>query len=333
LLVARGGDGGAGDNTAGVLPLLGLYAYAGFRAIPSMHRISMNFNFARFGLAAVENLERDLAYFEAVEGGPDGEPVSLGAQPDVLPQAVSADEIALEKVSFQYEGASTLALDSIDLRVVRGESVGVVGRTGSGKSTLVDLLLGLVSPTHGRVAVGGRDIREALAGWQSQLGYVPQDVYLMDDTLERNVALGFADVEIDTLRVERALARAQLGDFVHRLPDGLQTIVGERGVRLSGGEVQRVAIARALYLEPQLIIFDEATSSLDAATEAEVTAAIERLHADEARVTLVIVSHRISTVARCDRLIFLEQGRLAGEGSYADLVAENSAFRAMLGEA
>ena len=332
LLVAQGEDAGGGAN-AGVLPLLGLYAYAGFRAIPSMHRISMNFNFARFGLAAVENLERDLADFESE---PDAEtPPLVEELSDQLSDqepAVFAEEISLEKVSFQYEGASSLALDSIDLRIARGESLGVVGRTGSGKSTLVDLLLGLLSPSDGRVAVDGRDIGSALAGWQSQLGYVPQDVYLMDDTLLRNVARGFADDEIDTPRVERAVARAQLAEFVRNLPDGLQTVVGERGVRLSGGEVQRVAIARALYHEPQLIIFDEATSSLDPATEAELTAAIERLHADEAGVTLVTVTHRIATVAGCDRLVFLEQGRLAGEGRYADLVAENSAFRAMLGE-
>ena len=328
LLVAQGEDAGGGA-TAGVLPLLGLYAYAGFRAIPSMHRISMNFNFARFGLAAVENLERDLADFESE---PDAETSSLAEQLSDQAPAAFAKEISLEKVSFQYEGASSLALDSVDLRIARGESLGVVGRTGSGKSTLVDLLLGLLSPSDGRVAVDGRDIGSALAGWQSQLGYVPQDVYLMDDTLLRNVALGFADDEIDTPRVERAVARAQLAEFVRNLPDGLQTVVGERGVRLSGGEVQRVAIARALYHEPQLIIFDEATSSLDPATEAELTAAIERLHADQAGVTLVTVTHRIATVAGCDRLVFLEQGRLAGEGRYADLVAENSAFRAMLGE-
>ena len=332
LLVAQGEDAGGGA-TAGVLPPLGLYAYAGFRAIPSMHRISMNFNFARFGLAAVENLERDLADFESE---PDAEtPPLVEELSDQLSDqepAVFAEEISLEKVSFQYEGASSLALDSVDLRIARGESLGVVGRTGSGKSTLVDLLLGLLSPSDGRVAVDGRDIASALAGWQSQLGYVPQDVYLMDDTLQRNVALGFADDEIDTPRVERAVARAQLAEFVRNLPDGLQTVVGERGVRLSGGEVQRVAIARALYHEPQLIIFDEATSSLDPATEAELTAAIERLHADQAGVTLVTVTHRIATVAGCDRLVFLEQGRLAGEGRYADLVAENSAFRAMLGE-
>ena len=175
-------------------------------------------------------------------------------------------------MSYTYVGEREPVLLGVDLTIARGESVGIVGSSGAGKSTLVDVLLGLLAPSAGRITVDGRDIRTALRSWQRHIGYVPQEPFLLDDTLRRNVAFGIADAEIDDRRVDSALRLAQLADFVATLPDRLDTLLGERGTRLSGGQRQRVAIARALYHEPEVLVFDEATSALDSPTERELIA-------------------------------------------------------------
>ena len=177
----------------------------------------------------------------------------------------------------------------------------------------MDVLLGLLEPQAGRVLVDGRDIGSHLRSWQDQIGYVPQHFALLDDTLRRNIAFAVPDEAIDPARVDAALRLAHLHEFVAALPRGLDTRVGERGVQLSGGQRQRVAIARALYRDPTVLVFDEATSSLDNQTEREITRAIHELHGSR---TVVVVAHRLSTVQECDRLVFLEGGRVSGEGSY-----------------
>jgi ABC-type multidrug transport system fused ATPase/permease subunit len=196
------------------------------------------------------------------------------------------------------------------LRIRKGESVGFVGPSGSGKSTLVDVILGLLTPGCGQVLVDAEDIQKNLRAWQDQIGYVPQSIYLTDDTLRRNVAFGLASEAIDDTAVAHAVRAAQLEEFVAALPKGLETIVGERGVRLSGGQRQRIGIARALYHDPAVLVLDEATSALDTATEEGVMQAVTALHGSK---TLLIVAHRLSTVAHCDRLFRLEQGRIAAE--------------------
>mgnify|MGYP003858132125 CR=1 FL=1 len=208
-------------------------------------------------------------------------------------------------------------LKGIDLNVQPGEVIAIIGKSGSGKSTLVDILLGLLEPTSGRVLVDDVDIRDNLRGWQDQIGYVPQSIFLTDDTLRRNVAFGLPKDQIDHDAVKSAIRSAQLEDFVASLPDGLDTIVGERGVRLSGGQRQRIGIARALYNNPDVLVLDEATSSLDTETEHGVMQAVQALQGEK---TVIIVAHRLSTVEYCDRLYRLESSRIVDEGTFEEVM-------------
>ena len=292
-----------------LLPLLGVFAYAGFRTIPSANRIVHHLQQIRAGTPALALVEADLR----AAATPVATPAPHPAQP--------FRALALDGVGYRHAGAARPALDGVSLVVRRGEALGVVGHTGAGKSTLVALLLGLLEPTMGRIAVDGRPLD---AAWQRRLGWVPQDVYLLDDSVRRNVALGVPDDAVDDARVRRALQRAQLDGVVARLPAGLDARVGERGVRLSGGERQRLGIARALYHEPDVLLLDEATAALDGRTEAELMAAVAALAGS---LTLVIVAHRLSTVRRCDRLVVLRDGRVDAVGSWDALLAGSAEFR------
>ena len=222
--------------------------------------------------------------------------------------------IVLEAVSFRYPSVEARALTCVSTVIPRGSTVGFIGQSGAGKSTLVDILLGLLTPESGTVRVDGIDIQANLRGWQDQIGYVPQSVFLTDDTLRRNVAFGLPSEQIDDAAVWRALRAAQLETFVNELPQGLDNVVGERGIRLSGGQRQRIGIARALYHDPAVLVLDEATSSLDVATEEVVMEAVRALHGAK---TIIIVSHRLSTVEQCDQVYRLEQGRVVEEGKAA----------------
>jgi ATP-binding cassette subfamily C protein len=310
LVTAQGGTG------PDLVPLLGLYAYAGFRVIPSANRIVMNLNFMRNGMAATDRVYHDFMTFGPLSSTPyrvsEGDGLTL------------TDRLVLDRVSYTYDGAHTPVLHEVTLTVRRGESVGIVGPTGAGKSTLIDLVLGLLQPSSGCITVDGRDIGQALRAWQRQIGYVPQSIFLTDDSVRRNIAFGLTDADIDEQKIQAAVHMAQLEDFIASLPRGLDTVVGERGVRLSGGQRQRVAIARALYHEPEVLVFDEATSALDNQTEREVIRAIEALRGEK---TLLIIAHRLSTVRACDRLVFLRDGCVAGVGSFDELMEDNADFR------
>jgi ATP-binding cassette subfamily C protein len=303
---------------AAALPLLGLYAYAGFRVIPSANRIMLYVGQLRYSRAWVHDLQQDLAALPVTPppaaAGPAAEPIRF------------QHALALERVSYAYAAGGEAAVTDVSLAIARGESLAIVGPSGAGKSTLVDLLLGLLEPTAGRITVDGRDIAGALPSWQRHIGYVPQDPFLLDDTLRRNVAFGLPDAEIDDGQVAAALALARLTDVVAALPRGFDTVLGERGARLSGGQRQRVAIARALYHQPDVLVFDEATSALDTPTERELIAALDGLRGLK---TLVVIAHRLSTVRGCDRLAVLRDGRLAAVGPYDDLLARDPGFRAM----
>lgn len=301
----------------GILPLLGLFAYAGFRAIPSFNRLSLNITNMRYSGAEVDLLYRDLRMLDER---------SIESEMD-LPNADAfrfERELMLDGVSFRYEGKDQPVLEDIGFSVRTGESIGIAGVTGSGKSTLLDLILGLLEPSRGCITVDGRNIQDCLPGWHRLLGYVPQQIYLTDDTLRRNIAFGVPDEAIDGERMAECLGIAQLEAFVRELPQGLDTRLGERGIKISGGEKQRVAIARALYRDPEVLVFDEATSALDRFTEKVVTDALHTLHG---RMTMIVVAHRLSALQHCDRVIFIQRGRIEAIGSLERLLRENDAFR------
>lgn len=307
--------GAAAGDVVGVIPLVSLYAYTGFRVLPAANRIALQMNALRWNLGASAPLLQDLARLDPVP-----------RRAPACPRLELRDALGADRVSFTYEGAASPALVDVSLSIRRGESVAIAGATGAGKTTLVDLLIGLLPPASGRVLVDGEPIDGRVEAWQRNVGYVPQSPFILDDTLRRNVALGVPDDEIDEAAVARAVSMARLDDVAAALPCGLDTPLGEHGVRLSGGERQRVAIARALYGEPDVLVFDEATSALDPGTEMAVAEAIESLRG---RRTILIVAHRLTTVARCDRVLLLSGGRVEAEGSYADLAGRSSAFRAV----
>jgi ATP-binding cassette, subfamily B, bacterial PglK len=300
------------------LSVLALFGYAGFRLVPSANRVLLNLNLLREGGVFVDRLTR------GYESLPAGTPLPSRFDQAPLP---FARDIRAEHVSFTYEADTRPALSDVSVTIHLGESVGIVGQTGAGKSTLVDVLIGLLPPTAGRVLVDGQDLTGRERVWQRQVGYVPQEPYLLHDTLRRNVAFGLEDDEIDEGRVARAVRLARLDEVIADLPHGLDTVLGERGTRLSGGQRQRVAIARALYLDPPVLVFDEATAALDTVTEREVTAAIRTLQGTR---TILVIAHRLSTVRGCDRLIHLRAGALAGTGTYDELLATPE-FKALAG--
>jgi ATP-binding cassette subfamily C protein len=310
--------GGEEQMAAASLPFLGLFAYAGLRMMPAMSSIVAAVNRIRYGQSVAETIATNIEMIDAeAEDVPRHDAVPIQFQ----------TAIELEGVDFTYEDG-TEVIRGLDLVIRRGESVGIVGATGAGKSTLLDLILGLLDPTAGRITIDGRDLRDDIRGWQAAIGLVPQSVYLLDDTIRRNVAFGIADDEIDDDAVAEAIALARLEDFIATLPQGLETTVGERGVRLSGGQRQRVAIARALYRRPQILIFDEGTASLDNLTEAELLRAIEGLRGER---TIITVAHRLTTVQGCDRVILLADGVIVDQGGYDELRDRNRTFREMTG--
>lgn len=289
-----------GKPVGALLPTIGLFAAAAFRLMPSANRVILALQAVRFSLPVINTLHGELRLWDANK--PPLPPVPFSFQ----------NELRLEDVTFTYPGTETSALQNVSLTIFKSSSVGFIGGSGAGKSTLVDILLGLLFPSAGVVSVDGVNIRGNLRGWQDSIGYVPQAIFLTDDSVRRNVALGLPENQIDDDAVWRALEAAQLDGFVRELPQGLDTVVGERGVRLSGGQRQRIGIARALYHDPSVLVLDEATSSLDTATESGVMDAIRSLHGKK---TILIVAHRLSTVAHCDRLFRLENGRLVEEGT------------------
>ena len=291
-----------------IVPILGLFAAAAFRVMPSINRLLMATQTLIFNRSIIASVYRDF----------------LLDSPDVnSAQRVEpfAKQLELKDVSFKYPTAATPSLRDVSLVVKRGEAVGFVGPSGAGKSTLVDVILGLFAPTSGVVSVDGSDVHQNLRNWQNQIGYVPQAIYLTDDTLRRNVAFGLNDENIDDDLVREAIHLAQLQEFVSTLPDGLETVVGERGVRLSGGQRQRIGIARALYHKPSVLVLDEATSSLDTPTEHGVMQAVQALQGSK---TVIIVAHRLSTVEYCDRLYRIEDSRITEEGTFAEVVQRST---------
>ncbi|HLV26137.1 MAG TPA: ABC transporter ATP-binding protein [Gemmatimonadales bacterium] len=316
---------GSGGAVSGVLPLLGLYAFAAYRLMPSLQQLFKSASQVRFHSTALGELHHDLAAIgrtpvaDALEEG-----IDAGAH---IPPLKFENEVLLRDVHFSYPGSDRPALRGVNIVLPRNQTIGLVGPTGSGKTTLVDLLLGLYMPDAGQLEVDGVALgAELLPSWRRMVGYVPQSIFLSDDTIGRNIAFGIPDAELDREAVERAARTAQLHDFILTLPQGYDTITGERGVRLSGGQRQRIGIARALYHDPDILIMDEATSALDTITEDAVMDAIRRLAGQK---TMVLIAHRITTVTDCDNIYLLDGGEVVAAGNYDELRGSHSMFRAM----
>jgi len=301
-----------------VIPLVGLYALAAYRLMPALQQIFQDVTSIRSSQAALDTVYDDFircTHQDQKRIEPAG----------VLP---FLESIEFRNITFQYPKAQKPVTENFNLLLKANTTIGLVGRTGAGKTTIVDILLGLLSPQQGEIWVDDVQLNaNNLRMWQKNLGYVPQHIYLCDDTVTRNIAFGGSDQEIDKEAVRYAAQLANIHDFIEKeLPKGYETEVGERGIRLSGGQRQRIGIARALYHNPSLIVFDEATSALDGITEDTI---LEAIHNLAHKRTIIIIAHRLNTVKDCDIIYLLEKGRIADQGSYQDLLAGNEQFRKM----
>jgi ABC-type multidrug transport system fused ATPase/permease subunit len=284
-----------GKDFLQVIPLLAVFAFAAFRLFPSVNRTISSINSLRFADAVVDG------FYDQLTADAMTEPRTPNVKKNTA--VFSFDRrIEIHNLSYQYPGSHALALSNINLTIKKGESIGIVGKSGAGKSTLSDIILGLLKPSTGAIYVDGMNIQEDISSWQKLIGYVQQNIYLLDDSLQNNIAFGELDGEIDSKRINNAIIDAQLDEFVSSLPEGIDTRLGERGVRLSGGQKQRIGIARALYRNTPILIFDEATSAIDNKSETEIISTLKRLKSVK---TTIIIAHRLSTIEHCDRVINL----------------------------
>ncbi|MBR6826418.1 MAG: ABC transporter ATP-binding protein [Oscillospiraceae bacterium] len=292
----------AGENLAEVVPSLSAFAIAAVRLLPRANAINTHINGIAYHLPSLQALYDDLTESDRQEAAQKLEMEERRKNPK---RKNEDGNIVIENIRFTYPETDKAVLENVSMKVPKGSSVGIIGVTGAGKTTLVDLILGLLKPDEGRICYGSMDIHEDYARWRECIGYIPQTIYLIDDTIRKNVALGIADEEISDADVWRALENAQLAEFVRGLKDGLDTVIGERGVRISGGQRQRIGIARALYRDPEILFFDEATSSLDNETESALMEAINTLGSSK---TMIIVAHRLTTIEKCDKIFRVADG-------------------------
>lgn len=285
-----------------IFPILGLYGMAAFRLLPSVNRVLSNTQTIKYGQVVVETLYNEISKLEKSRGSDEARGKKLSFE----------KEVCFDKVSFKYPDSENYTLSNIDLTIRKGQFIGFLGPSGSGKSTLIDIFLGLLKPQKGFIKVDGIKLTSAnLKSWQKLIGYVPQVIYLTDDTLLGNIAFGVAASEIDMNAVWTAVKAANLDEWINSLPSGLQTYVGERGVRISGGQRQRIGIARALYHNPDILVLDEATSSLDIKTEEGVMKSVGDLIGKK---TILIITHRLSTVSHCDFNFTIKKGVISHLG-------------------
>jgi len=290
-----------GNAPMDIVPLLGVLALAAFRLMPSANRIVNLSNSIKFQMPLFDEIYDE--FIDIRQRQMDGSEILL---PSDDKKMKFDDELRMEHLGFQYPEGNEEVLQDVSFVVPKGSFVGIIGQSGAGKTTFVDILLGLLNPTSGRICADGIDIYSDIRAWQANLAYVPQSIYLIDGTIRENIALGTAEEEMDDTKIERVLQMAELHDFVEELPNRIYTTVGERGVKLSGGQRQRIGIARALYYEPEVLILDEATSALDNETEKSITATILKL---KGQITIIAIAHRVSTLVDCDFKIKFEDGR------------------------
>ena len=306
------------NKTQNLTGVLGIFALASVRLLPAVGNLISGINVIRGNSYSLDRLFFDLKELEKENLITDS---ALHDHNLLLNQNQQKfqflDQVILDQLTFQYPNTTKNVLEEISLSIRKGESIGLIGKSGAGKTTLVDVLLGLFTPQFGDIKVDGVSVYSNLRAWQNMLGYVPQSIFLIDDTLERNIAFGVADHLIDQNRLKTAIEMAQLSEVVEQLLDGVKTIIGERGVLLSGGQRQRVGIARVLYHQREILVFDEATAALDTETEHLITQATKALAGTK---TIIIIAHRLSTIEHCDCIYQLEQGRILKSGSYQEVI-------------
>lgn len=307
----------ASSNIEDVLPILTLFAMAALKLMPTINQIMSTLNKINYNKYALDPVYNDLSYLEKVNKYDYDSNINVDRKP-------MHSGIVLSDVHFTYPDVQEEALRNINLEIKKGEAVGFVGGSGAGKSTLIDLIIGLIEPSKGSIQVDNENIHENLTQWQLNIGYIPQSIYLSDDTIESNIAFCVDEVEEDKLKA--AEDAAHVTEFLDNLPEGRKTIVGERGARLSGGQQQRIGIARAIYNNPEVLVMDEATSALDNVSERIVVEAIEELKGQR---TILMIAHRLSTVKNCDRIVVMENGRIVAIDTYDNLLKDNKTFQKM----
>lgn len=293
------------DNYMELIPQLAAFVTAAYKMLPAVNAIYAYTNTIIYNRASIDLVYQDIQEANKIEYAENATSNSL------VEKTTLEEKIELSHVTFQYAGTEKKILQDVSFDIMKGQSVAFIGPSGGGKTTTVDVILGLMSPQQGKVLVDGKDIRDNLVGWRNSIGYIPQNIYLTDGSIKNNIALGIPEEEIDMNRIREVLQEAQLTEFVDGLEQGVETEVGERGIRISGGQRQRLGIARALYRNPDILVFDEATSALDTETEKEVMKSIDSLHGTK---TMIMIAHRLSTIENCDVVYKVEGGRVERQG-------------------
>lgn len=311
-----------GRSADAIVPVIALFGAAVMRLKPSIFSLIEGVNSLHYNTHSIDTILTDLHKLENQKGSTLPPPGKKGN----AERLEIRDHLELKNVAFKYPGNSDYAVENINIRIPKNHAVAFVGASGAGKTTLADVILGLLKPQRGEIRVDGVDIFDDIRKWQHNIGYIPQDIYLLDEPIRNNICFGVEEHEIDEEQLKMVIETAQLSDLIRSLPEGVDTLVGERGVRLSGGQRQRIGIARALYHDPQLIIMDEATSALDNITEKYLIHAIEQLKGEK---TIIMIAHRLTTVQKCDTIYLMEGAEIIAAGPYSHLLENSPEFREM----
>jgi ATP-binding cassette, subfamily B, bacterial PglK len=309
-----------GSDIVNILPILSLYAFAGLKLLPAVQQVYVNLSQVKGNISSFEILKKDLINAKLAE-------LETFAELNNSSRIQPFSRLEVRNLSFEYRKGYTV-LDRINLTIEANQTIGIVGPSGSGKSTLIDIILKLIEPSEGGLFLDDEKISgsEKKRLWQNSIGFVPQNIFLTEGTIFQNIAFGVSDKDIDSLQVNNAIKLADLEDVIKSFPEGVNTLVGERGVQLSGGQRQRIAIARALYRNPNIIVFDEATSALDGVSEKMIMKAINQFHGAK---TVIMVAHRLKTVRQCDKIFIVNGGKICESGTYDELIKSSSFFREM----
>ena len=309
------------ENISAIVPKLSVFALAGYKILPAIQSAYYSFSIITANLSAFENLESDLINSYNIEQNDQNIKIQSNKKIEFK------NKLSMKNICFTYPESSKNILNDVSFEIKANTTIGIVGPSGAGKSTMIDLILGLISPASGDLIVDDKVIDKSNINlWQRYIGFVPQSIFLSDSTIKENIAFGFDPESIDDKKLLKAANLANIMDFVSSLPDGLETFVGERGIQLSGGQIQRIGIARALYNNPKILIFDEATSSLDGISEKLIMNSINKFTGKK---TIIIIAHRLETIKNCDSIFLLKNGEIIDSGSYNELLSRSLVFQDM----